>query len=172
MTPSTTSAQPREEGQDYLQKSSTAQADEIPIPSTKEGYHLHRQRQANYRQLAYYDADHDLLCFARAGRPAGQPEERRHESTATAAPRHYFNDTRHHRVHYTARATSRFREYFPQDPGPGFHPHQRSDHRWMCRLRLARLRRKSAISLPTFGWQRQTQTNLKRSVRFGGGLRV
>jgi hypothetical protein len=26
--------------------------------------------------------------------------------------------------------------------------------------------------LPTFGWQRQEQTNLKRSVRFGGGLRV
>jgi hypothetical protein len=27
-------------------------------------------------------------------------------------------------------------------------------------------------ALPTFGWQRQTETNLKRSVRFGGGLRV
>src|SRR5262249_20085151 len=26
--------------------------------------------------------------------------------------------------------------------------------------------------LPTFGWQRQSDTNLKRSVRFGGGLRV
>jgi hypothetical protein len=26
--------------------------------------------------------------------------------------------------------------------------------------------------LPTFGWERQTATNLKRSVRFGGGLRV
>ena len=26
--------------------------------------------------------------------------------------------------------------------------------------------------VPTFGWQRQTETNLKRSVRFGGGLRV
>ena len=29
-----------------------------------------------------------------------------------------------------------------------------------------------AYVIPTFGWQRQTQTNLKRSVRFGGGLRV
>jgi hypothetical protein len=26
--------------------------------------------------------------------------------------------------------------------------------------------------LPTFGWQRQTDTNIMRSVRFGGGLRV
>jgi hypothetical protein len=26
--------------------------------------------------------------------------------------------------------------------------------------------------VPTFGWQRQTDTNLMRSVRFGGGLRV
>ena len=26
--------------------------------------------------------------------------------------------------------------------------------------------------VPTFGWQRETQTNLKRSVRFGGGLRL
>jgi hypothetical protein len=26
--------------------------------------------------------------------------------------------------------------------------------------------------LPTFGWQRQTETNVMRSVRFGGGLRV
>jgi hypothetical protein len=29
-----------------------------------------------------------------------------------------------------------------------------------------------AYVIPTFGWQRQTQTNLKRSVRFGGGLRI
>ena len=29
-----------------------------------------------------------------------------------------------------------------------------------------------AYVLPTFGWQRQTETNLKRSVRFGNGLRV
>jgi hypothetical protein len=26
--------------------------------------------------------------------------------------------------------------------------------------------------VPTFGWQRETQTNQKRSVRIGGGLRV
>ena len=26
--------------------------------------------------------------------------------------------------------------------------------------------------IPSFGWERQTDTNLKRSVRFGGGLRV
>jgi hypothetical protein len=26
--------------------------------------------------------------------------------------------------------------------------------------------------VPTFGWQRQTDTNLKRNVRFGGGLRI
>ena len=26
--------------------------------------------------------------------------------------------------------------------------------------------------VPTFGWERQTSTNLKRSMRFGGGLRV
>ncbi|HEY0368105.1 MAG TPA: hypothetical protein VGC85_00780, partial [Chthoniobacterales bacterium] len=29
-----------------------------------------------------------------------------------------------------------------------------------------------AYVIPTFGWERQTETNLKRSVRYGGGLRV
>ena len=161
--------QPRLEGQDYLQKN-TAQADEIPIPSTQEGIITTGSGSANYRQLAYYDADHDLLCFARDGDRLGNLG-----SGVTVygdtAPRHYFNDTRYHRVQYTARATSRFREYFPQDQDLDF---TRSSAPIIVEVPASARPAAPVVSyvVPTFGWQRQTQTNLKRSVRFGGGLRV
>ncbi len=162
-------SQPRLEGQDYRQKN-TSQADEIPIPSTQEGIITTGSGSANYRQLAYYDADHDLLCFARDGDRLGNLE-----SGVTVfgdtAPRHYFNDTRYHRVQYTARATSRFREYFPQDQDLDF---TRSSAPVIVEVPASARPAAPLVSyvVPTFGWQRQTQTNLKRSVRFGGGLRV
>jgi hypothetical protein len=162
-------AQPREEGQEYRQANS-AQVDEIPIPGTQEGYITTGQGGPNYRQLAYYDADHDLLCFARSGDQLGNLP-----SGVTiygdTAPRHHFNDTRYHQVRYTARATSRFREYFAQDQHLDF---TRSSEVVVVDVPASARPAAPRVDyvVPTFGWQRQTESNLKRSVRFGGGLRV
>jgi hypothetical protein len=160
---------PRLEGVDYTQKN-TALADEILIPTTDEGYLITGDGTPNYRQQAYYDADHDLLCFARHGDELGNLK-----SGVTiygdTAPRHAFNDTRHHTVFYTARATSHYQEYFAQDQDLDF---TRSSQ--PVKVEVPASARPAAplvdYIVPTFGWQRQTQTNLKRSIRFGGGLRV
>ena len=89
-----------------------------------------------------------------------------------AAPRHHLDDTKHHRITYTAIATSRFRECF--DPGRRrrVHPRQPPRSWWTCRRRSGPQTPSVVYVVPTFGWQRQTETNVKRSVRFGGGLRV
>jgi hypothetical protein len=167
--PTDDTSQPRQPDQDYSQKNTT-QVDEIPIPSTQEGVIAVGLGTANYRAVAYYDADHDLLCFARDGDELGNLKS---GSTiyGDAAPRHYFNDTRYHKVQYTARATSRYREYFPQDQDLDF---TRSSASVTVEVPASARPATPQVSyvVPTFGWQRQTQTNLKRSVRFGGGLRV
>ena len=71
---------------------------------------------------------------------------------------------------YTAVATLRFREYFDatgldftrsSEPVPVHVPASARP--------LAPLVR---YVIPTFGWQREASTNVKRSIRFGGGLRV
>jgi len=164
--PTDDTTQPRLEGQEYRQTHS-AQVDEIPVPE-KEG--LIETGAPSFRVLGYYDADHDLLCFARSGDKLGNLRSGV-SIFRDAAPRHYLNDTRHHKITYTARATSRFREYFPQDKGLGFTRDSQP-----IRVEVPASARPAAPQLsyivPTFGWQRQTQTNLKRSVRFGGGLRV
>ena len=160
---------PRLESEVYLQKN-TALADEILIPTTGEGYLVTGEGTPNYRQQAYYDADHDLLCFARNGDQLGNLK-----SGVTiygdTAPHHALNDTRHHTVFYTARATSRYQEYFAQNQNLDFT--RRSQP---VKVEVPASARPAAplvdYIVPTFGWQRQTQTNLKRSVRFGGGLRV
>jgi hypothetical protein len=161
--------QARLPGQDYQQKN-TANADEIPIPSTKEGTIVTGQGTSNYRAVAYYDADHDLLCFARNGDELGNLKSGQ-VIYEDAAPRHYFNDTRYHRVQYTAKATSRYREYFPQDQNLDF---TRSSEPVTVEVPASARPATPQVSyvVPTFGWQRQSETNLKRSVRFGGGLRV
>jgi hypothetical protein len=161
--------QPRLEGVDYLQKSSADSIDEIPIPTLQEGV-LAKGHGASYRQLAFFDADHDLLCFVRSGDKLGHlvSGERVY---GDAAPRHFFNDTRRHRVSYTPRATSRFREYF--DPNAGLQFHRDGEPVWVDVPASARPSAPLvSYIVPTFGWQRETETNLKRSVRFGGGLRV
>src|SRR5205814_3435976 len=88
-----------------------------------------------------------------------------------AAPRHHFNDTKHHRVTYTAIATSRYREYFDDDPVLDF-----TRKSALVVVDVPASARPAAprvvYVIPTFGWQRQTGTNVKRSVRFGGGLRI
>lgn len=161
--------QPRLEGEAYIKKN-TAQADEIPVSRLTDGFITTGQGTANYRLLAYYDADQDLLAFGRAGDRLGHLQSGV-SLYADTAPRHHFNDTRRHRVRYTPKATSRYREYFPQDQDLDF---TRLGPETLVDVPASARPAAPLIDyvIPTFGWQRQSETNLKRSVRFGGGLRV
>jgi hypothetical protein len=145
-----------------------AHVEELPLARPLEGYLLASGK--DYRPVGYYDPEHDQIAMVRAGD--------RTEKAATfqvvfdnAAPRHLFNDTKRHRVLYSATATSRYREYFAQDKGLEF---SRTGKPVLVDVPASArpLAPDVAYVLPTFGWQRQTDTNMKRSVRFGGGLRV
>ncbi len=145
-----------------------AHADELPLADLREWYLT--ASGADRRLVGYYDPEHDQIGFVRSGDSMGRPGRAPFEFV-TAAPRHLLNDTKHHRVAYTAVSASRFREYFPQDEGLDFT--RRSDPVVVDVPASARPLAPSVLYVvPTFGWQRQTETNLMRSVRFGGGLRV
>jgi hypothetical protein len=143
-------------------------ADEIPLEHLSAGY-LYASGPG-WRGVGYYDPGHDLIAFARAGDTLGSLADGT-SIYQDAAPRHHFNDTKHHRVTYTAVSTSRYREYFAQDQDLDFtrtSPPVVVDVPASARPAAPRV----LYVIPTFGWQRQTETNMKRSVRFGGGLRV
>jgi hypothetical protein len=130
--------------------------------------------QPTNRGVGYYDPEHDVLCFLRRGDYLGNLESGERASQ-DFAPRHAINDTRHHRIRYTAVATSRYQEYFSplNDDGSQRDFTRRSAPVLVNVPASTRpLAPTVAYVLPTFGWQRQTQTNLQRSVRLGGGLRV
>lgn len=154
----------------------SAAVDEIPVRDPHEGIiEVKQDTPSSRRRVAYYDSDHDLLCFVRAGDSLGNlPSSDPHGTQtmdADAAPRHHLNDTLHHAVLYTATATSAFSDYFPSNVEGGF---VRSSEPVTVHV-PASARPKApqlAYVVPTFGWQRQTETNIKRSVRFGGGLRI
>jgi hypothetical protein len=153
-------------------------ADEIPLHGLQAGY-LKVSTGASasdWRAVGYYDPVHDLIGFVR--------KSDRLSATLNgvtiyqdAAPRHHFNDTKHHRVTYTAVATSRYRDYFvplpSTDPNSAGQFVRKSD---TVEVDIPASARPDAprvfYVVPTFGWERQTGTNLKRSTRFGGGLRV
>jgi hypothetical protein len=155
----------------------TAHAETIPLPDQDEGY-LHAPELYS-RPVGYYDPESDQIAFVRFGDRGGPLDQTYGTFFVDAAPRQQFNDTKRRQVVYTAVATSRYREYFPTDAeqeATGLEP-----------LDFTRRSRPIAVDvpasarplapvvayvLPTFGWQRQTETNVKRSVRFGGGLRV
>jgi hypothetical protein len=124
----------------------------------------------SWRANGYYDPEHDTIVFGRAfDRLGAAPASTLlHED---AAPRHAIDDARRHRVRYSAVATSRYREYFDQAAGLDF---TRSSEAVEVDVPAsARPASPSvAYAVPTFAWQRQASTNVKRSVRFGGGLRV
>jgi hypothetical protein len=87
-----------------------------------------------------------------------------------AAPLHHFDDTKHRRVRYTAIATSRFVEYFPQD---GLEFTRTSDALGVDVPSSARpVAPDTLYVVPTFGWERQEATNVKTEYREGNGLRV
>lgn len=157
---------PSEEAWTTLHRS--AHVDELPLRELTEGYLVASGK--DYRPVGYYDPEHDQVAMVRAGDQTGKPGENQ-IVFSDAAPRHLFNDTKHHRVSYRAVATSRYREYFSQEEDLDFT--RESEPVTVDVPASARpLAPSAAYVLPTFGWQRQTETNLKRSVRFGGGLRV
>jgi hypothetical protein len=146
----------------------TAHVDELSLSKLKEGYL--RAKGKAFREVGYYDPEHDQIGFVRTGAQTNKPNQNP-LTFRNATPRHLFNDTKHHRVHYTAIATSRYQEYFPADQELNF---TRTSEAVAVDVPASARPLAPAIAyvLPTFGWQRQTDTNLKRSVRFGGGLRV
>ncbi len=125
------------------------------------------QAPGNTHAVGIYDPAQDLIIFTANGDIPGR--DARMPTQGEAAPRHHFGDTRHRRVRYTATATSRYREYFPE----GAVVTRQSDVVEVnipasARPPLPALR----YTVPTFGWERQTASNLVRSVRYGGGVRV
>ena len=70
-----------------------------------------RTGKNTYRAVGFYNSAHDLICFARQGDVLSATLNGV-SIYQDAAPRHHFNDTKHHRVTYRAVATSRFRDYF------------------------------------------------------------
>ena len=164
-----------------------ALVDRIDLPTTREDYLLahdatppHPDKPGDTgkgRFNGYYDPEHDQVVFVREGDralfAAAGIDEGTLRFTEDAAPRHHIGDTRHHRIRYQAVAISRYSDCFekPLAGEPGF---SRSSE-WV-EVSVPATTRPIAPDigyvLPNFGWQRQTDTGMQRSVRFGGGLRV
>jgi hypothetical protein len=160
---------PVDEGPKWNWVDHRAHVDELPLPRPVESY-LTAPSGKDMRRVGYYDSEHDQIVFVRAGEWTGRPGYNEIDFD-NAAPRHVLGDPRRHRVKYTAIATSRYSEYFAPDAPGGFT--RMSDPVLVDVPASARpLAPDVVYVVPTFGWQRQTDTNLMRSVRFGGGLRV
>lgn len=143
----------------------TGTTDEQQLRQLRNGYL--RAPGAGSRFVGYYDLEHDQIAFVRSGDVA-QPERPFPFDLREAAPRHEIGDTKRHVVTYTPTATSRFQEYFP-----GLEVTRVGTSVVVDVPASARPLAPSVVAvIPTFGWQRQLDTNVKRSVRFGGGLRV
>ncbi len=156
----------------------SAHVETIPLPTLHEDYL--RAPGVESRAVGYYDPEHDQIVFVRYGDQGG-PLDLGYDNQyfSQAAPRHQFADTKRRRVAYTAIAASRYREYFPTDAQQAEAGLEPLDFTRRSRPVLVDVPASErplapgvAYVLPTFGWQRQTETNVKRSVRFGGGLRV
>lgn len=155
----------------------SAHVETIPLSSLAEDY-LYAPGLED-RRVGYYDAEHDQIAFVRYWDRGGPLDQGYPNYFVDAAPRHVFNDTKRRKVAYTAIAASRFQEYFPTDAQqeenglPPLNFTRRSEPVVVDVPASARPAAPVvAYVLPTFGWQRQTETNVRRSVRFGGGLRV
>lgn len=146
-----------------------APVDELPLPTINDAY-LDAPGAPNpkSRHVGYYDSEHDQILFVRASDNTTWEDY----GFDNAAPRHLLNDTKHHVIAYTATASSRYREYF--DPHLDASAFVRMSEPVVVDVPASArpLAPDVVYVVPTFGWERQTDTNLKRSVRFGGGLRV
>lgn len=127
---------------------------------------------SNLRYVGYYDPEHDQIAFVQA-RDASLASETPLIFDRIAAPRHVIGDTRHHLIRYRAVAVSRDADCFIS-PGEGEAGFSRESRAVEVSIPASSrpLAPEIAYVLPTFGWQRQTETSVKRSVRYGGGLRV
>ena len=145
-----------------------APVDELPLPRPREGYVVAPGKDK--RRVGYYDPENDQIAMVRSGDHTG-PAALSPKYFTDASPRHELGDTKHHLVRYTAVASSRYREYFAQDAVLDF---TRSSDPVLVDVPASERPLAPGIVyvVPTFGWQRQSDTNMKRSVRFGGGLRV
>jgi hypothetical protein len=145
--------------------------DDVPLNGAREGYLT--VDQLTGRTSGYYDPEHGQIAFVRAGDftgPVGAPAIQ----FGTAAPRHQIGDGKRQVISYTAVATSRYREYFPPKKGGKDLDFTRASEPVVVDVpaSVRPLAPNVAFVVPTFGWQRQGDTNVHRSVRFGGGLRV
>lgn len=88
-----------------------------------------------------------------------------------AHPRHELGDTKHRNIRYRVTATSRFTDCFDANEPGGF---LRTGDEVMVDVPASTRPAPAALEyiVPTFGWQRHTETNLQASVRRGRGLRV
>ena len=146
-----------------------APVDELPLPTLNDDY-LDAPGAPNPlpRHVGYYDSEHDQILFVRASDNTTWEDL----GFDDAAPRHLINDTKHHVVTYTATATSRYREYFDPNLDPSAFTRTSKPVVVDVPASARPLAPDIVYVVPTFGWERQTDTNMKRSVRFGGGLRV
>ena len=145
-----------------------AAVDELPLPTPTDGYLDAPGPDSDRRHVGYYDSRHDQILFVRLGDNTTWKDF----GFDDAAPRHMLNDTKHHIVSYTATVSSRYRDYF--DPDLEASAFTRTSEPVVVDVPASArpLAPDVVYVVPTFGWERQTDTNLKRSVRFGGGLRV
>jgi hypothetical protein len=140
----------------------------VPLGEQREGYVY--ASGSPPRPVGYLDPENSQVAFTRRGQVSRHPIDGQSITFWDAAPVHQLHDTKHHRVRYTAVGASRFREYF-EDQELDFTRKSRS-----VEVRIPASKRPLAPDvlyvMPTFGWQRQIDTNIRRSVRFGGGLRI
>lgn len=155
----------------------TTHVETLPLPDLREDYL--KAAGVEERRVGYYDTENDQIVFVRFADRGGPLDEGYNTFFSDAAPRHQFNDAKRRKIAYTAVAASRYREYFPTDAAQeeaGLEPLDFTRRSEPVLVDVPASARPLAPSvtyvLPTFGWQRQFDTNVKRSVRFGGGLRV
>jgi len=127
---------------------------------------------ASLRAVGYYDPEHDQIAFVKKGDRALPSAARQLEFDRDAAPRHAIGDTRHHRIRYQAVTVSRDADCF-DTPVPGEEGFARPGRSVEVSIPASSrpLAPDIAYVIPSFGWQRHTDTGVKRSVRYGG-LRV
>ncbi|MDT3680321.1 MAG: hypothetical protein ROZ64_15970 [Burkholderiaceae bacterium] len=144
--------------------------DELPLPGVRERYLV--APGAGKRLVGYYDPEHDQIAMVCAGEHTGRASTFQ-KYFRDASPKHELGDTRRHRVRYTAVATSRYKEYFEPGDGGALDFTRTSEPVLVDVPASARPLAPGVVYVvPTFGWQRQSETSMKRSVRYGGGLRV
>jgi hypothetical protein len=141
--------------------SGTAHVEEVPLAALDGTEPL----ISGVRTVGKYMPETDTIRFYREPAPSVKPPY---------APRHEFSDTKHRVVSYRATATSRFREYFspPKVPQPDFFARTSDEIVVNIPSSSRPAAPKVLYVIPTFGWKRQTSTNLIASERLGGGLRV